>query len=162
MTSRPLARITALLLAGALGFPTLGVAADKPREGSFGKGKPSGPLLTPAQLRSCLEQQGRLRSNVDETTKQQATLDANKAEIERLEAALKEELATLDRTSADAVAAYNAQVGKRDKAVDEYRDAVPAFNSRVEALKAEQAAFAKACEGRRYDESDEISIRKGK
>ena len=162
MTSRFLPRIAALLIAGALGLPTASHAADKPREGSFGKGKPSGPLLTPAQLRSCLEQQGRLRGHVDETTKQQAALEASKAEIDRLDVALKDDLAALDRTSADAVAVFNAQVEKRDKMIDDYQQGVPAFNTRVEAPKAEQAAFAKACENRRYDESDEISIRKGK
>lgn len=156
-------RMAAVVLAGAgLGIAMPGGAADKPREASFGKGKASGPLLTPAQLRDCLTRQERLRAGTDETTREQTTLTANKAEIDRLGLALKEQMATLDRRSVDAVAAYNAQVEARDKMIDEYQEAVPAFNLKVESLKAEQAGFTKACENRRYDENDEIAIRKGK
>jgi hypothetical protein len=156
------------MLAAFIAFVALGTALpaaaadNKPREATFGKGKASGPLLTPAQLRECLATQDRLRGRSAETTREQSTLAARKADIERLGAELKGQMATLDRTSADAVAAYNAQVQARDKMIDEYQDSVPAFNTQVEALKSEQASFAKACENRRYDENDEIAIRKGK
>ena len=75
---------------------------------------------------------------------------------------MKEQLATLDRTSADAVAAYNAQAAARDKMIDQYQEGVPLHNTEVEALKADRAAHAKACENKRYDEADEMMIRKGK
>ena len=39
---------------------------------------------------------------------------------------------------------------------------MPAFNTEVEALKADRAVHAKTCENKRYDENDEIMIRKGK
>jgi hypothetical protein len=134
------------------------IAADK----SFGKGKPSGRLLTPVELRDCLDRQERVRAGTEETTRQQAKLAADKAEIDRLGVVLKEQIAVIDRKSASAVEAYNAQVETRDKMIDDYQEAVPGFNGKVEALKAEQAAFAKACENRRYDEADEIAVRKGK
>ena len=154
------ARAIALLVAAALAA-TPSLAAER-KEKSFGKGKPGGLLLTPAQLRDCLARQDRVHAGSDETAKQQASLAADRAEIDRRGAALKDQLATLDRTSAEAVAAYNEQAQERDRLVDTYEAAVPAFNARVEALKAEQAAFAKACENRRYDEADELAIRKGK
>ena len=46
--------------------------------------------------------------------------------------------------------------------IDQYQEGVPAHNSEVEALKADRAAHAKACENKRYDEADEIMLRKGK
>ena len=152
----------ALLLVGAFALALPGHAADKPREASFGKARPGGPLLSRAQLRDCLARQGRLRGRPDEMARQQAALDASKAEIERLGNDLKEEGAALDRTSAEAVAAYNSQVNARDKMIDDYQAAVPDFNAKVDALKGEQAAFANDCGNRRYDETDEIAIRKGK
>jgi hypothetical protein len=150
---------TAALLAV---FTSGGHAADKPREGSFGSPRANSPLLTRAQLRDCLGQQDRVRSASQALAAEQARLGASKTELERLGATLKEELVTLDRTNAEAVAAYNAQVEKRDKMIDDYQDGVPAYNAKVEALKTDQAAFATACGNRRYDESEEALIRQGK
>jgi hypothetical protein len=148
------------LVACVLALP--GHAADKPRQSSFGTAKPGGPLLSRAQLRDCLARQNRLHGRPDEMARRQAALNADKAEIERLGSVLKEQATALDRTSADAVGAYNEQVRARDKLIDDYQGAVPAFNTEVEALKSEQAAFASACQNRRYDENDELAIRKGK
>ena len=154
------ARALALLVAAALAAAP-GLAADR-KEKSFGKAKPGGLLLTPAQLRDCLARQDRVRAGTEETAKQQASLAADRAEVDRRGAALKDQLALLDLKSASAVEGYNAEAQERDRLVDAYEAAVPGFNAKVEALKAEQAAFAKACENRRYDEADELAIRKGK
>jgi hypothetical protein len=149
-----------LFAACALALPVH--AADKPRSSSFGNAKPSSPLLTRAQLRDCLGRQDRLRGRPEEMARRQAALEADRAEIERLGSALKEQAAALDRTSADAVGAYNEQVRARDKLIEDYQGAVPTFNTEAEALKSEQDAFASTCQNRRYDENDELAIRKGK
>lgn len=163
MTTRFPAALAALAMAAAIAFPTAAAAAGNARDAAPAKPKaPAGPLLTPAQLRECLDRQQRLHASSDQSVKEQADLKASKVEIDRLGVVLKEQLETLDRTSADAVAAYNAQVDARDRMIDTYQQGVPAFNAKVEALKAEQAAYSKVCENRRYDEADEISIRKGK
>jgi hypothetical protein len=152
-----------VLLAAALVIPPAVHAADnKPRETRPAAAKPAPLLLSPAQLRECLDRQQALRARADEAERKQAALTASKAEIDRLGTALKEQLATLDRTSADAVAAYNAQAAARDKMIDQYQEGVPLHNTEVEALKADRAAHAKACENKRYDEADEMMIRKGK
>jgi hypothetical protein len=156
----PFAVLVAVFLAIGAGLAPPEALAQK-REGTFGKGRAGGPLLKPDELRACLERQDRIHAVGDETTRQQTQLHADRAEIDRLGAALKEQVATLDRTNADAVAAYNAQVETRDKMIDSYQAAVPTFNTKVEALKADQAAFAKSCEGRRYAEDDAAAIRKG-
>ena len=163
MTTRtPAPFVVALLCVGMLGISLPGHGADKPREASFGKGKASGPLLSRAQLRECFPQQERVRTLSDETVKEQAVLTASKGEIDKLSTALQEQLSTLDRTDAAVVAAYNAQVQVREKLIDDYQNGVPAFNAKVETLKTERAAFANACENRRYDENDEIAIRRGR
>ena len=152
----------AVLVAAALVMAPASRAADKPRETKPTAAKPTPSLLSPAQVRDCLAQQQSLRSRADEAERKQAALTASKAEIDRLGTTLKEQLGTLDRTSADAVAAYNAQAATRDKMIDQYQEGVPAFNNEVEALKTDRAAHAKNCENKRYDENDEIMIRKGK
>ena len=161
--TRTLSAIGGAVLLAASMLPVASLAADpKPRETKPAAAKPTPLLLSPAQLRECLDKQQNLRARADDLERKQTALTASKAEIDRLGTTLKEQLATLDRTSADAVAAYNAQAAARDKLIDEYQAGVPAHNTEVEALKADRAVHAKACENKRYDEADEAMIRKGK
>ena len=148
----------ALLLAAG-GSP----GADPPKkDAAFGTGKASGPLLTREQLRACLAQQAHMKQQEDESRKRQAELVEVKAEIARSGDALKAKLESMDRTNAEAVAAYNAEAAARDKQIDDYEAGVAEFNARVETQQAERDAFAKGCDNRRYFEEDEIAIRKGK
>jgi hypothetical protein len=147
----------ALLVAAALGTS---LALAQKRQGTFGKAPPGSSLLRGAELRDCLQRQNRIHTATEETTRQQEQLRADRAEIDRQGGMLKEQAETLDRKSSDAVGSYNAQVQTRDELIDRYQSSVPAFNAKVEALKANQEAFAKACEGRRYDEDEAAAIRK--
>ena len=140
---------------------TLALAAEPAKkEGSFGKG--GGPLLTKEQLRNCMSQKVRVGQQDDDLGKEQSALMTLKDAIARDGDALKAKLETVDRTNAEAVAAYNDQAQARDKQIDDYQARVTAFNARVDAAKTERESFAKACENRRFFEDDEIAIRKGK
>jgi hypothetical protein len=150
--------LTSMLLAAAGAH-----AADPPKkEGAFGSGKSGGAYLTRNELRVCLARQTRVAQQDSEMQKEQSTLAATKAEIARSGEQLKERLDNLDRTSIDAVTAYNEAAEARDKQIDAYQTRVTAFNTQVEALKAEREAFGKGCDNRRYFEEDEIAIKKGK
>jgi len=136
-------------------------AADKPKkEGAFGKG--GGAMLTKEQLRSCMNRKAKVAQQEEDLTREQAALATTKGEIGRSGEALKAGLETLDRTNAEAVAAYNDQAQARDKQIDEYQARVTAFNGRVEAGQADREAYAKGCENRRFFEEDELAIKKGK
>jgi hypothetical protein len=136
-------------------------AADKPKkEGAFGKG--GGAMLTKEQLRNCIALKARVAQQDDDLTKEQTTLVATKGEIGRAGDALKGKLETLDRSNAEAVAAYNDESQGRDKQIDDYQARVTAFNARVETNNGDRDAYAKACENRRFFEEDEIAIKKGK
>lgn len=137
-------------------------AADKPKEGSFGKGKPYGAYLTRDQLRSCLKQQVQLSQQDGDILKEQTALKEAKADIARRAEVLKELAAALDRTSQEAVTGYNAQVQERDRVIEDYQSRVAPFNARVDTTAAEHEAFSKACDNRRYFEEDEIAIKKGR
>lgn len=136
--------------------------AQKIKEGSFGKGKASGPLLTRNQLRECMSQQQKIALQGDETLALQSQFDRDKAEIQRQGVALKEELTALDRTNAELVDRYNAKAAARDKTIDDFEARAPAYNLRVQQLQTDRAAYASACENRRFDEKDEIAIKSGK
>jgi hypothetical protein len=125
------------LAAGAAG------AADKPVKT---------PLLTPAQARECIAQRDKLHAQKADVLKDKGPIDADKAEIGRFGDALGTEVATLDRTSASAVDAYNGKVGERDKMIEAYQAKVASFNTKVEALKAAEDAYTESsCENRLYD-----------
>lgn len=150
------------LIAGALLIALSGHAADKPKEASFGGGKGSGAFLTRNQLRDCMAQQAKVKQTQAEMMALQEKLNADKAEIGKTGETLKADLEALDRTSPDAVNAYNERAVARDKKIDEYQQQVDLFNGRVDGVRAEREAFSKACENRRYFEDDEAAIRKGK
>jgi len=153
----PLAAAVGLALAGA----SLHAASPK-REATLGGGKGSGPIMSMAQLRTCMAQQSRIQGQNDEMAKAQQQLTTDRAEIDRNSAALKDEMAVLDRTSEEAVKAYVAKAQAHDKVIDDYQARVPQFNTQVEALQAQRAAYAKDCEGRRYLEDDYKDIKAGK
>ena len=149
-----------VLLLAALVSGAAAVAADKPA--AFGKGKATGPLLTRAQLRECLAQQGRIQSLSAEAQKLQLGMNAEADEITRLAAANKEKLAALDRSNIEAVDTFNKDANRLDQMIDAYNARTPGFNAKVDALQAERDAFAKDCDNRNYDEKDEIAIKNGK
>lgn len=153
----PLAAGGLLLVAASLH-----AAPPKPREGTLGGGKASGPIMSMAQLRSCMAQQDRIQSQGDETVKAKEQLTADRAQIDQAGAKLKEDLAVLDRTNKELIEAYVARAQAHDKIIDGYEARVPAFNAQVEALNTERAAYAKSCEGRRYLEDDFKDIKAGK
>jgi hypothetical protein len=149
------------LLAVLLAAP-FASAADKPakKEGGFGGGK--GAYLTKDELRTCLNRQAKVKTEDAAMLKEQAEIATVKDEIVRTGDELKQRLETVDRTNAEAVAAYNEAMLARDARIDAYQKRVDAFNARVVANQTERDAFGSGCNNRRYFEEDEIAIRKGK
>lgn len=150
-----------LALAAALSLADPAHAAP-PKEGTLGTGKAGGPVLSMSQLRACLAQQARLSRQNDENLKMQQELSTERTELEGASAAIKDEMATLDRTNREAVEAYVAKAQANDKRIDTHQERVGEFNTKVEAVKAERASYAKSCEGRRYLEDDYKDIKAGK
>lgn len=170
---RSACRIAALLAGAWLVAAPLHAADPAPasRKGnvlSINGGKPTGKLLTREQLRSCLKQQAAL--------KEQSALDADKAEIARLdgelaraEEALAAERATVDATNAAAVDAFNAklhhngaQKQQRNQRVADYNAKLPTYNEKAGALQTAEQSFKADCADKAYDEIDYFAIQRGK
>jgi len=120
------------------------------------------PLLTPAELRACLTQKEGLRAQTDDALKDKTAIDADKAEITRSGTELADQVATLDKTSAEDVDAFNARVGERDKLIDAYQAKVTAYNAKAAAVQTAKDSYEKACASRRYDERDENDLKRKK
>lgn len=129
---------------------------------SLGQGKPTGKLLTRNELRECLAQEVRVKTLGDEAVALQSSLDQDKVEIGKSGEELKQARETLDRTSKEAVDAFNARGAEHDQRVDAYNAKLPTYNTKVQALQDERANFAKNCAERPYDEGDYFAIKRGK
>ncbi|HSC62822.1 MAG TPA: hypothetical protein VLD35_04255 [Caldimonas sp.] len=146
--------LTALMAAGAHG------ADKKPAPPAAAPAKT--PLLTPEQLRDCVAQKEKVTKDTEAAVKSKAAVAAQKAEIDSTGKALEDEAATLDRTSEDAVAAFNAKVIERNGKVDAYRARAEAYNVEVESVLAAKDAYEKACANRRFDDRDLNDLQKKK
>ncbi len=158
----PRTLLPALAAALCLASTTPAAHAQAGAARSFGQGKAGGPLLSRAELRACFAQQDRIRAQNETAARERELLDKERTELVQQGNALKEQLAALDRTSQEAVDKYNAQAVQRDQRIDALEARMPAFNEKLEALANERDAFSRRCENRRYDELDEIAVRKGK
>lgn len=143
------------LAAGATG------AAEKARKPAASKG-PEDRVLSPAELKECVDQKTQLQTQTDAALKSKSDLAAQKSEIDTTGTALADALVGLDRTSAEAVNAHNAAVDQHALLVDAYQARVTAYNSHAESITASRAAYAKACESRRYDDRDMADLKRKK
>ena len=157
-----LSTLLAATLLTLAAIPMTAAAADPVKERSLGKGKAGGPLMTRAELRECLATQERTRNQATELNAEQEKLTAEKATLLKRREDLKERVATLDRTSAEAVGAYNADVTSNEDAVNAWLTRSEDFNKRAQAAQATRTDYVNQCENRRYDERDETAIRNGK
>jgi hypothetical protein len=119
-------------------------------------------VLTQAQLRDCLAQKDKLTKDTEAAVTAKAAVNAQKAEIDSSGKALEEEATTIDRTSEEAVAAYNAKIIERNAKVDAYRSRAEAYNVEAETVLATKDAYEKACANRRFDDRDLDDLQKKK
>lgn len=160
--SRPACMAVAMALLSALMATPALRAADKPKAAAPAKGKPIEPVMSRAELRQCMTQQEQIQTQSDALQKQRSQLEADKVELQRSGQALNEALASLDRSSQEAVDRYNAEATARDRAIDALAAQTNDFNAKVGSNESQREAYAKTCKNRRYDERDEIAIRAGK
>lgn len=154
----------AMFATAVLALAAAGATAQQPPkkpsgEATLGGGASTGgAALTRDQLRQCLVEQDALKTTSGELARDQQAIDADKAEIGRAGATLKEQLDQLDRTSEEAVKAHVEKAQTHDKRIEEWNARLPAFNERVEALNRRGEGWKGQCAGRRYKEDDLILL----
>ena len=133
------------------------VAADKSKPAA----RPDA-VLTPAQLKDCLDKQQRRDRATDAALKSKADIAADKAVIDKSGSELSDAATTLDKTSEDEVNAYNAKVDERNRKIEAYEAKVAAYNKEAEGVRALGDDYAKSCANRRYDDRDLADIQRKK
>jgi len=156
MSSPNYARRAIRAVALAAGVLALAVQAAEPPK------KSKSLLLSREELRACMATKDRMQQQRDEIARLQAELDAEKGELKQSGEQLKEQLAALDRNNLEMVEKHVEANNTREKRIDAYETKATAFNAKVDALKNDKDAYARNCEKKRFDEADELAIKKGK
>ena len=158
--------LAACVAAAASSFATLPAhaadAAKPKKEGSLGQAKAGAPMLTKEQLRACLAQKDRIKSQITETVPLQTALKKEGDDLAREGDDLKALREKVDTTNEAAVKEFNDRNVARQKAVESYEARSKDYNAKVEAVLADKAAYQSSCDGKRYFEDEELQIRKEK
>jgi len=159
---RSFAVLSFVLISTTLSGAAAAAADDKLRLGVFGSGKGSGPLLTRAELRSCLALRDSVGSGNEAALRERDQIEQQKTALLRDREDIKAALDKLDMANAEAVEQHKARAQAHDQATQGFLSRTDAFNTRVGALEADRASFKQRCDNRRFDQVDEEAIRKGK
>lgn len=152
----------AAVLAAEPAKPAATPAAESGTVLTLGKGKPAGTLLTRDQLRACLKSQTAIKADSDALIKEKNELAIQKADMDRLEAELVAERATVDATKEDNVGAYNDKLNAAKARSAALRERQLGFNTKVDAYQAGSDGFKRDCADRPYAELDWFAIQRGK
>lgn len=139
--------------------PTRPAAARK-AEPPAPAAKPAEPLLTRDQLKACMDLKASNKAQGEEVTRMHADIQAQTDAVKRDGEALRADLATLDRTNADAVSAYNQRTADRNRQVADFEVKVSDFNAKVKAFDDARERYIRDCDNRKYDEKDEKALLK--
>lgn len=136
--------------------------AAKPKPAAVRPTAAGDRVLTPAQLKDCLEQQTRVESDAAAADRERESIETLRDGLKASGTALDESLATLDRADPVAVDGYNARVKEREEKIGGYESRVSAYNGRVDTIRSTREAFSKACGNRRYDVRDLEDLNRAK
>jgi hypothetical protein len=140
---------------------TLAIAASAADKSKPPATKPDA-ILTPAQLKDCLDKQQRRDRATDAALKTKGEIAAEKAAIDKSGSELSDAATTLDKTDEDTVNAYNARVDERNRRIEVYEAKVAAYNKEAEGVRALGDEYARSCANRRYDDRDLADIQRKK
>lgn len=129
---------------------------------SFGKGKPTGALLTRDELRTCLKTQASIKTDGEALIKEKNELAVQKTELDRVEAELVAERPTVDASKEEAVSAYNDKLAAAKTRSAALRERQLGFNAKVDAYQSSNDGFKRDCVDRPYAELDFFAIQRGK
>lgn len=166
MKPQTLRALRALLSTAVLAVlsSTQALAADAPPKKSTPDASTTGPkskagLMTRDELRACMDEQDKLKEIRAQVLKEDAALNAQQAEIQKLDAEHAKRRDSLNPEDAAAKEALLGDVAKRVELASDYNTRSRALNEQSKALVDRRAAWLARCD-KPFDEYDEAVIRK--
>jgi hypothetical protein len=166
--SLPVPRTAALLAAPLLAitldalFVATAAAADPPASTAQSKSAPKkkSNVMTRDELRVCMAEQDRLQRLSEKVKQDQASLDRQRADVEKMDAEIARKRAALDPADVAAAEALQTDVARRDEVVDAYNARLPALREQGSTYDAGRQVWVERCANRDYDELDEAAIKR--
>ncbi len=119
-------------------------------------------MLSKEELRVCLKDKDDILAQRAQLEKDQAASQAERQQIIAQTQALKDAMATLDRTAPGVLDAHDAKVDAHEKRIDAWNKSHQQMLSVIDTLNKKQAQWTTECGEKRYREDDEIAIKAGK
>jgi SMC interacting uncharacterized protein involved in chromosome segregation len=143
-----------------LAQPAVAQDASKkaPAKASTPKAKPD--VMTRDELRTCMNEQDRLKEARTRFDQEQVALDQQRDQVKALDAELKKKIAAFDPAVEGAKKALEDEATKLDDATDAYNARLKALREKGQAHNTEQQAWVEKCANRNFDEMDEAVIKK--
>jgi hypothetical protein len=121
-----------------------------------------GTMLSKEELRLCLKDKDDILAQRAQLEKDQAASQSERQQIIAQTQALKEAMATWDRTAPGVLDAHDAKVDAHEKRIDAWNKSHQQMLSVIDTLNKKQAQWTTDCGEKRYREDDEIAIKAGK
>jgi SMC interacting uncharacterized protein involved in chromosome segregation len=122
------------------------------------KAKPN--VMTRDELRTCMNEQDRLKEARTLVEQEQTALDQQRDQVKAMDAELKKKIAAFDPAVEGAKKALEEEAAKFDDAADAYNSRLKALREKSQAHNTEQQAWVEKCANRNFDEMDEAAIKK--
>ncbi len=153
------AALVAVFLLASAGASTRLLAADAPPKKAAAKptkGKPN--VMTRDELRACMDENDRLQEVRQQVQRVNTALDAQQADIRKLDAEIEQKRVGLDPADAAGQQGLVAEFARRDEQVTAFNAQLRSLNEQTRSLEERRTAWLAKCDGRNFDELDEAAI----
>lgn len=157
-------RLVPLLLCGLVAASsTFAVrAADAPATpAAKAAPRPAKPKpMSRDQLRACMDQQDRVAAMREQLLKEQASLDQQRNEVGRMDAALEQRRTGLDPADAEGAKALTEEEAKRNAVSEAFNARLPALRELNASFNQQRQSWVEQCADKDYDANDEAAIKR--
>lgn len=141
-------------------LPIAVFAADPAPASAKAPRAPKPKPMTRDQLRTCMNLEDKVKAMRQDLLKQQTALDAQRTDVNRLDAELERQRAALDPADLAAVQAVNEAEVKRNVVSDEFNSKLRAARDLNSSYTADRQRWVEQCADKDYDVNDEAAIKR--
>jgi hypothetical protein len=153
------AALVAVFLLASAGASNRLLAADAPPKKAAAKPtKGKANVMTRDELRACMDERDRLQEIRNQVQRDNTALNAQQADIRKLDAEIDQKRVGLDPADAAGQQMLVAEVARRDEQVTAFNAQLRSLNEQNLALEERRTAWLAKCDGRNFDELDEAAI----
>ena len=153
------AALVAVFLLASAGASNRLLAADAPPKKAAAKPtKGKANVMTRDELRACMDERDRLQEVRQQVQRDNTALNAQQADIKKLDAEIDQKRVGLDPADAAGQQVLVAEVARRDEQVTAFNAQLRSLNEQSRSLDERRTAWLAKCDGRNFDELDEAAI----